>query len=274
MTIGEPPLQWPKWALVYGIVLFATRARRARDAGIFSTLRESSYLLTLLLPAYMFHQFEQHGVDFQRRGYAFQPYLCFALTGTYNESCAANDAFLLAVNVGTVWIALTLGWLSGWPSCRNLGVGAAANSLLLFNAVLHIKSTLEERIYHPGFITAVLLHLPLSVAIFLALLYPTHASAPAATPAPTSAPSQVTPVAPEPKPPPVPAVALTYPQLGAALLLGIAMHVVQIESLIAVTEQRLSHEAAVVIQVLNGFMPLLMIPVSLLGLTKEPAKQE
>jgi hypothetical protein len=67
--------------------------------------RDPSWLVCLMLPIYMLHQFEEHGIDAFGARYHFINDLCTTLGHPSLADCPANPAFVLAVNVGGgVWI--------------------------------------------------------------------------------------------------------------------------------------------------------------------------
>jgi hypothetical protein len=110
-----------------------------------------------MLPAYMLHQFEEHGIDVLGEHYAFLAALCRQL-GYSPDACPADAPFVLAVNVGTVWIA---GGLAIVFRNRNVAVGTVAFGVPLINAFIHIGTAIANRAYNPGVLTAVVLFLPL-----------------------------------------------------------------------------------------------------------------
>jgi hypothetical protein len=110
-----------------------------------------------MLPAYMLHQFEEHGVDLLGRHYFFLSVLCRQL-GYSPDACPADPPFILAVNIGTVWIAGALGIAL---RNRNVAVGTCAFGVPLVNAFIHIGTAIVNRAYNPGLLTAIVLFLPL-----------------------------------------------------------------------------------------------------------------
>jgi hypothetical protein len=118
--------------------------------------REAAWLVCWVLPVYMLHQFEEHGVDLLGRRYAFLAALC-RTTGFTLEDCPADAWFILAVNVGAVWLG---GALAIAFRRRNTLVGACAFGIPLVNAFIHIAQAIAFRGYNPGLLSAVVLFLP------------------------------------------------------------------------------------------------------------------
>lgn len=111
----------------------------------------------LALPAYTLHQFEEHGIDILGQKYAFQKHFCNVF-GYAPTSCPCDDLFILAVNVGAVWIFCGICFIF-WSKSRLL---AASYGVILVNAAIHIAWAVAQRAYNPGLLTAVTLFVPLS----------------------------------------------------------------------------------------------------------------
>jgi hypothetical protein len=213
---------WPfLGAAVGALVLASLLARRRGDAPWSARLHDPAWLLWLPLPIYMLHQFEEHGVDLFGRRYAFQAAICAVLGHPADVAgCPASEPFLLAVNVGTVWIA---GVCAGLAGPRRPMVGAATVGLLAANAAAHIAPALRSGTYNPGLLTAGLLFFPTSAWILAVLvrrcgLRPVHAAA----------------------------------AVGA----GVLMHGVLIGSLILRDRGVIPEAVSLALQIANGFVPL------------------
>jgi hypothetical protein len=112
-----------------------------------------------MLPVYMLHQFEEHGINLRGEHYHFLTELC-ALIGRLDLSrCPANLAFILAVNCGGgVWIP---GLFAILFRRRNPMIGACAMGIPLVNAVFHIGQAAAREAYNSGLATAVILFVPM-----------------------------------------------------------------------------------------------------------------
>ena len=209
---------WPYVALLLGVVssLFLLRSPRIPSA---------SWYLTLALPFYLVHQFEEHGVDAQGNHFAFMSLLCDGLgyspsaTGSDSPSCPANPAFIAAVNVGGVWIAGVLAavFAESWPK-----VGAGFLGLIGVNVVAHVVGTLRARVwYTAGLASAFLLFVPLFAGGIRALLRDKVVAG-----------------------------------CGGLMVVGLLMHAVIIVSLLAKARGWISDWLLDAIQVLNGFTVL------------------
>ena len=147
---------WPWAGLFLSLVLTLFLTLRKRG-----DVFQVGWWFAILLPLYMLHQFEEHGIDLFGHAYAFQPFFCHVL-GFQDDlvNCPATPWFLMMVNVGTVWVLGACAW---WFGSRRPFVGAAMNALLLTNGMVHIASGLRFGIYNPGLATSILFFLPVSI---------------------------------------------------------------------------------------------------------------
>jgi hypothetical protein len=120
--------------------------------------REPSFVMGLLWPMYLVHQFEEHGIDLRGRPFAFLGDLCLTLGHDDLATCPADAAFVFAVNMLACQFvfASTFRWRRSDPL-----VAAFGWSVPLVNALAHIGGAMRARDYNPGLVTAVLLFLPL-----------------------------------------------------------------------------------------------------------------
>lgn len=120
---------------------------------------DPSWLLCLMLPIYMLHQFEEHGINLRGEHYHFLAEMCAMLGRPDLATCPADAPFVLAVNCGGgVWIP---GLLAIFFRRRNPMVGACAMGIALVNAVAHIGQAVARGSYNSGLATATLLFLPM-----------------------------------------------------------------------------------------------------------------
>lgn len=211
---------WPWLALGVGVLLSLYLGLAPRPAGAPPRLRDPTWLLQIGLPIYMIHQFEEHGRDVFGRLYPFLAAFCRTLGHPDLATCPADPAFLLAVNVGAVWIAFASGALAG-P--RRALVGAAALGIPLVNTVMHVGPALATWTYNPGVVTAVLLLLPLAVLGLRGLAG---------------------------------AGLLDRPRIAAVVGVGVALHACLLASLVGFERGFISHAALLAVQVALGFVPL------------------
>lgn len=117
-------------------------------------------LVFLTLPIYMVHQYEEHDADRFRR---------FVNLNMAGGRDALTPLAVFVINIFGVWLplALCIVLMRG----NGAGVGAFAAFLLLVNAALHLVTALRSRGYNPGLVTAVLLFIPLGLAV-LATVWP------------------------------------------------------------------------------------------------------
>jgi hypothetical protein len=150
---------WPFAALVFGIASLLALLARPR-------WRDPDWLVCLILPIYMLHQFEEHGYNLLGQRYHFIDELCAILGYARTDECPANASFIFAVNVGGVWIQ---GLLAIAYRRRNPMVGACALGTPLVNTLAHIGPALAFGAYNSGLLTAVVLFVPLCGWVLLVL---------------------------------------------------------------------------------------------------------
>lgn len=151
---------WPYVGLVLALVVFAVYLRRdwqATDGG--PRWLDPVWLCAMVGPLYALHQFEEHAIDFQGHHYAFQAMLCHALGFPAVENCPATPAFILAVNVGTVWIDAAIALA---VARRHLVIALAVVGIPLVNVFVHLGAAIAQGAYNPGLVSALVLLLPYS----------------------------------------------------------------------------------------------------------------
>jgi len=214
-------LDWPFFALAVGVAMLAVLLIARRPAGGPSRWRDPAWLVCLVLPVYMIHQFEEHGVDLLGRRYQFIVEMCRVLGHPDLASCPADREFIFAVNVGAVWIAglTAIVWRH-----RNPMVGACAYGIILVNGFLHVvPGGLVRWTYNPGLLTSAVLFLPLSAYALWALRR---------------------------------ADLLDARRVLAVVASGVVLHVILIAGLLAYGRSLISHTTDLAIQIANGFVPL------------------
>ena len=111
------------------------------------------FLIFLHSPAYMVHQVEEHAGDRFRR---------FVNENVFAGRNALSVALVLVINLPFVWginlLALYAAFIWG-PAW-----GLIAPYVMIVNALAHLVTSVRLRKYNPGFITSIVLFLPLSVA--------------------------------------------------------------------------------------------------------------
>jgi hypothetical protein len=141
---------WPFAALALGLAISCALLARPR-------WRDPEWLVCLVLPIYMLHQFEEHGYNLFGQRFHFLPELCTLLGHPRLDECPADPSFVFAVNVGGVWIQ---GLLAIAYRRRNVLVGACALGTPLVNVIAHLGPALAFRAYNSGLLTALLLFVP------------------------------------------------------------------------------------------------------------------
>lgn len=180
---------------------------------------DPAFMLGLLWPTYLVHQFEEHGIDLLGRHFAFLEALCSSL-GHALDGCPADATFIFVVNV----VACQLVFAITWALRRTRPLVAAFGwSVPLVNAVAHLGSAASTGAYNPGVLTGVLLFLPLGGWTLRVLVKAKH---------------------------------LSLGQIPVLLGAGVVLHAVLMGSLQAAARGVLSRELVLVINALNGFVPL------------------
>lgn len=212
---------WPYVGLVAALLLVAWLFAERRPADAPPRWRDPAFVLPLLWPMYLLHQFEEHGIDLLGRRYAFLGELCatFGHAGDLAH-CPGDPAFIFAVNaVGCqVTFACALFFRR-----RNPLVAACAWGVAVVNAVTHIAAGVAHLAYNPGLLTSLLLFVPLSALMIRAVLR---------------------------------AGLVRARELPRVVLTGVAIHVVLMGSLLLRAKGVLPHGAFLAVNALNGLWPL------------------
>lgn len=144
---------WPYFglALAAALLVYLFRSPRPNDP---------AWVLKLLWPMYLLHQFEEHGVDLHGEHYAFLGGLCGTLGFPNVADCPADPGFIFAVNAMGCWIAFALPFVYAE---RAPLLAACPWGIAIVNAATHIGSGIVKGTYNPGLLTSVVLFVPLSL---------------------------------------------------------------------------------------------------------------
>ena len=110
-------------------------------------------LVSLQLPIYMIHQYEEHDDDRFRRFFN-------QLIGDGRELLTRPAVFV--INIGGVWGVYLAAILLA--ATVDIGFGLIAVYGTLVNAVVHCAAAVAKRTYNPGLATAIVLFLPIGGA--------------------------------------------------------------------------------------------------------------
>ncbi len=116
---------------------------------------------------YLVHQFEEHGVDFLGRHYAFID----DINKTMGAKLGCGDALLcpmtpyaiMMVNTWVVWLPMVLALFLGE---RRVGIGIIAAGVPAVNGPVHIISSIIHQEYNPGVVTSIILFVPICIAYY------------------------------------------------------------------------------------------------------------
>ncbi|MEM9398686.1 MAG: HXXEE domain-containing protein [Verrucomicrobiota bacterium] len=114
-----------------------------------SSLTLLEILLCLHLPAYMWHQYEEHDGD-RFKAYLDQRFFPEIL----------NQGAIFFINVIGVWALFAILILMALNGPIGLGLGVAY--LTFFNAITHVISAAKFRSYNPGLLTSIIFFIPIS----------------------------------------------------------------------------------------------------------------
>lgn len=146
-------------AILLLVLMFGTDVLRG-DRTV-SRWRDLTWLSWAGAAAYLIHNVEEYGVDLMGRLHAFPTSLCIMFGFPDAVHCPAPPAFFTSVNVPMFWFAAPVAALL---SKRHPLVGLTIYSVMSVNFVAHLASGLATgAIYNPGWFTALLLFLPLTV---------------------------------------------------------------------------------------------------------------
>lgn len=211
---------WPWGGLGLAAPLLVWLLREPRPAGAPPRWRDPAFLLALLWPMYLLHQFEEHGVDLLGQRYAFLAALCRTLGHVDLASCPADAPFIFSVNV----IGCPLGFmLPLWFRRTRPLVAAFGWSIPLTNAFTHIGGAIATRAYNPGLLTSLVLFLPLGFWLVRTMLR---------------------------------AGQLLPAQVPLLFVAGGLVHAVLVGSLLAREHGVIGHGSLLLINALNGLVPL------------------
>lgn len=148
------------------VLLFTTNVLRS-DPGV-SRWRDLTWLSWAGSTAYLLHNVEEYGIDLLGQTYAFPTFLCgmFGFHAIY-PTCPVPPQVFTAVNVPMFWLA---GPIAALMSRRHPVVGLTIYSVISVNMMTHIvQGVVSGTFYNPGFLTALILFLPLTAWVIYAL---------------------------------------------------------------------------------------------------------
>jgi hypothetical protein len=161
-------LAWPwiglGFAVVLGILLATNVLRSDRTIPRWRDLRWLSFLAVTV---YMVHNVEEYGIAANGVQHAFPDSLCALLGQPGYPGCGIPPAFYLFVNLPLVWVA---GPVAALLAGRFSLAGLTLWGVIGVNAIVHIVPAIVQRQYDPGLVTAIVLFIPLTVMVAIAVL--------------------------------------------------------------------------------------------------------
>jgi len=169
-SFGWFDLAWPwiglGFAVVLGILL-ATNLLRGDRA--MPRWRDPRWLSFLAVVVYLVHNVEEYGISATGVAHAFPNSLCGFLGQPDYPGCGIPPVFYLAVNLPLVWVA---GPLAAVLSRRFPLAGLTLWGVIGVNAIVHIVPAIARQEYDPGLLTAVVLFVPLTGMVAVAVMGP------------------------------------------------------------------------------------------------------
>lgn len=175
----------------------------------------------ILISTYMIHQFEEHGIDIKGEKYSFQKSFCKFFGYNNVNKCPGDEKFIFSVNVPGLYIAGIIAGL--FNNTRPIAAGGFA-AVLLINAFAHSFGSIRIKEYNPGLMTSLLLFIPISIYYFYKMYQIKK---------------------------------LSKTDIGLCILIGILYHIVIILSFQLIKHNKISHTTLNLINILNGFLPLI-----------------
>jgi hypothetical protein len=158
---------WPLLTPLLAAGLLAWSFVERRPPGSPPRWSDPFFLLPLVWPMYLLHQFEEHGFDVRGERYAFLGAMCHTLGFDEVATCPADQPFIFAVNV----IACSVAFVVPRATRRTRPLLAAMPwGVPLVNALSHLAAAVIERAYNPGLVTSLVLFLPVTLWVLRVLL--------------------------------------------------------------------------------------------------------
>jgi len=217
---------WPWIGLgAAGLLLFLLATNALRSDHTVSRWRDMVWLTWAIVFAYLLHQFEEHGIDAQGRGYAFRGFLCGQIGFDDPASCPIPLTFITTVNIAAVWIAgpLSVVLAGRWPV-----VGLSFFAIPAGNLFAHLIPAALSQSYNPGLLTALALFLPLSLIAFAAAMTRYH---------------------------------LGVRAVLASLFAGAVLHAILMGSLVSFVNGRLGLDELLIVQVANPLLAVVLVVI-------------
>lgn len=146
------------------ILLFGTKIFRSDDS--ISRWRDPVWLAWLAPAAYMFHQFEEYGIDVLGNHFPFPDLLCASFSMPPYPDCSIPVGTYLGINISVIWgMGLVCGLLSWRFPLVGLGVFAIHGT----NSIAHLGTFAITGIYNPGSMTSAIIQLPMFLWMAYAL---------------------------------------------------------------------------------------------------------
>lgn len=164
-------LAWPWIGLVFAIalVILLLGTNMLRGDRSLPRWRDLRWLSFLAVAVYLVHNVEEYGIAADGVLHAFPDSLCGVLGQPDYPGCGIPPVFYLFVNLPLVWLA---GPIAAVLSKRRPLAGLTLWGVIGVNAIVHIVPAVLRREYDPGLVTAVVLFVPLTALVAVAVLGP------------------------------------------------------------------------------------------------------
>lgn len=152
-------------AIVLLLLLFFTNVLRG-DLSI-SKWKDYTWISWLGMVIYLIHNVEEYGFDLFGRQHEFPNQICTLLHTMNSASNCPSSSYFLAVNVTAFWV---LAPLCALISKKHPFAGLAVYAIIFVNTFFHIMPLIATRMYNPGFVTTILLFIPISIWLIKGVL--------------------------------------------------------------------------------------------------------
>ncbi|MEO1518735.1 MAG: HXXEE domain-containing protein [Bacteroidota bacterium] len=125
-------------------------------------LIDHRFISTVMLIAYILHQYEEHWIDVFGNYYAFYDFnnnfILHALGKPESTIRPLTKASILMINTSLVWL---VGAMAIWKSPKHLFPSIAMASIIVVNGLVHILAAIVNWTYNPGLLTSIVIFVPL-----------------------------------------------------------------------------------------------------------------
>ena len=135
------------------------------------SIQDTTLVASVLLLAYVVHQYEEHWIDLLGNRYAFydaiNQLILVVLGATDSLVKPLTREAIFMINTSLVWL---LGFVAIWRSQTHLFPTLAMTGIVFVNAITHIVAGIFLQAYDPGLFTSIVIFLPISIYFYKYIL--------------------------------------------------------------------------------------------------------